>query len=232
MTGTMTDTSEDDRIEEALDFAGQLRLVEAMLFAAAEPLGEEVLRTRLPEDADVAALLSRLSEDYAERGVNLVHAANGWAFRSAPDLAHHLRRTMPSPRKLSRAALETLAIVAYHQPVTRSEIEGIRGVTTSRGTIDTLMEAGWVRPGRRRQTPGRPVTWVTTGDFLDHFQLGSIEELPGVEELKAAGLLDSRPAIATLPGGRLGDDEESDAGYDGEEDEDIDLFVRTEEDGE
>ncbi|MEQ9811785.1 MAG: SMC-Scp complex subunit ScpB [Azospirillaceae bacterium] len=223
----MSDRGEDERIEAALDFAGQLRLVEAMLFASAEPLGEEVLRTRLPEKADLAALLSRLSQDYAGRGVNLVHAGNGWAFRSAPDLAPHLRRTMPTPRKLSRAALETLAIIAYHQPVTRSEIEGIRGVTTSRGTIDTLMEAGWVRPGRRRQTPGRPVTWMTTGEFLDHFQLGSIEELPGVEELKAAGLLDSRPAIATLPGGRLGEDEESDAWDDREADDaDGDLFGR------
>jgi segregation and condensation protein B len=200
--------------------AGQKRLVEALLFASAEPLAEADLRAYLPEEADLPALLAELQADYQDRGVSLVRVAQGWAFRTAEDLAPRLRREVEQARPLTKAALETLAIIAYHQPVTRAEIEGIRGVSTSKGTLDTLMEAGWIRPGRRRQTPGKPLTWVTTKGFLDHFALASLEELPGVEELKAAGLLDSRPAIATLPGGSLGDGEDEDsASQEAEEDE-------------
>lgn len=190
----------------ARDRARQIRIVEALLFASATPLDDAALRARLPADADLPRLLDTLSEHYRGRGVVLTQVAGGWAFRTAPDLARDLRLEVPVPRKLSRAAVETLAIVAYHQPVTRAEIENIRGVATSRGTLDTLMETGWVRPGRRRQTPGKPLTWVTTPAFLDQFGLASLDTLPGVEELRAAGLLDSRPAIATLPGGRADED--------------------------
>ena len=199
--------------------ASPARLVEALLFAAAEPVEEAVLRDRLPEDADLQAILADLVETYRNRGVVLMRVANGWAFRTAPDLAPHLRLERAAPRKLSRVGLETMAIIAYHQPVTRTEIEGIRGVATSKGTLDILMEAGWIRPGRRRQTPGRPLTWVTTPAFLDHFGLASLDALPGVEELKATGLLDSRPAIATLPGGRSDD---ADDGADDDTDDDTD----------
>lgn len=210
------------RLDTDLEAAGAspARLVEALLFAAAEPVDENVLRDRLPADCDLQAILADLVETYRNRGVVLVRVANGWAFRTAPDLAPHLRLERPAPRKLSRVGLETMAIIAYHQPVTRTEIEGIRGVATSKGTLDILMEAGWIRPGRRRQTPGRPLTWVTTKAFLDHFGLASLDELPGVEELKAAGLLDSRPAIATLPGGR-NDEVDGPPGLDDIEDDDL-----------
>jgi len=184
------------------DHGRQVRLVEALLFAAPEPMDAAALRARLPAEADLAAILADLEALYAGRGIVLARVAGGWAFRTAADLAPALKLDIPTPKKLTRAALETLAIVAYHQPATRGEIESIRGVATSKGTLDTLMEAGWIRPGRRRQSPGRPLTWVTTKGFLDHFGLDSLDELPGIEELKAAGLLDARPAIATLPGGR------------------------------
>jgi segregation and condensation protein B len=195
--------------------ADHVRLIEAVLFAAAEPMADAALRARLPADADLGAVLGELAAHYAGRGVTLVRVAGGWAFRTAPDLAARLRVEVPAPRRLSRAALETLAIVAYHQPVTRAEIEAIRGVATSKGTLDVLLEAGWIRPGRRRQTPGRPLTWVTDKGFLDHFGLVSLDDLPGVAELRAAGLLDSRPAIATLPGGRVAD-REAEAAEEGE----------------
>lgn len=173
-----------------------LRLLEALLFAAAEPLAEPALAERLPEDADVGALLRELQAMYEGRGVSLVHRNGRWAFRTAPDLAPLMRSEADVSRKLSRAAVETLAIIAYHQPVTRAEIESIRGVALSKGTLDVLLEAGWIRPKGRRRTPGRPVTWATTETFLDHFGLESLEDLPGVDELKAAGLLDARPALA------------------------------------
>jgi segregation and condensation protein B len=173
--------------------AQQLRLVEALLFAAAEPLGEEALARHLDEAADVTGLLREVAESYAGRGVNLVRLAGGWAFRTTPDLAPKLRIERPVARKLSRAAVETLAVIAYHQPVTRAEIEEIRGVALGKGTIDTLMEAGWVRPKGRRAGPGRPLLWVTTPGFLVHFGLDSLSELPGVDELHAAGLLDLAP---------------------------------------
>jgi segregation and condensation protein B len=173
--------------------AQQLRLIEALLFAAAEPLGEDALARHLDEAADVTGLLREVAESYAGRGVNLVRLAGGWAFRTAPDLAPKLRIERPVARKLSRAAVETLAVIAYHQPVTRAEIEEIRGVALGKGTIDTLMEAGWVRPKGRRAGPGRPLLWVTTPGFLVHFGLDSLSELPGVDELHAAGLLDLAP---------------------------------------
>ncbi|MBV9861119.1 MAG: SMC-Scp complex subunit ScpB [Alphaproteobacteria bacterium] len=171
-----------------------LRLLEALLFAAAEPISEEALATRLDNPADLPGMLAELAESYAGRGFNLVRLAGGWTFRTAPDLAAALRSERPVVRKLSRAAVETLAIIAYHQPVTRAEIETIRGVALGRGTVDRLMEAGWVRPKGRRDSPGRPLTWVTTPGFLAHFGLDSLTELPGVDELRAAGLLDLGPA--------------------------------------
>jgi segregation and condensation protein B len=173
-----------------------LRIVEAVLFAAAEPLDEATLTVRLPDDADVAAALAELAAHYTGRGVQLVQVAGKWAFRTAVDLAPHMRIEAEVPRRLSRAATETLAIIAYHQPITRAEIEEIRGVSASRGTLDLLLETRWIRPGRRRRTPGRPVTWLTTEAFLGHFGLESLDDLPGVEELRASGLLDARPDIA------------------------------------
>ncbi len=183
--------------------AQDVRVVEALLFAAPEPMPETAIADRLADGTDVPRVLAALADHYRGRGVNLVQTGSGWAFRTAVDLAGKLQLEIVEPRKLPRAALETLAIIAYHQPVTRAEIEQIRGVATSRGTLDTLMEVDWVRPGRRRQTPGRPVTWVTTPAFLDHFQLAHLDDLPGVAELKAAGLLETGPAIAKLPGGRI-----------------------------
>ncbi len=171
------------------------RLMEALLFAAIEPLDEATLSERLPDGADVPALIAQLAEDYADRGVNLVRTAGRWALRTADDLAPYLRKHVDVQRKLSRAAVETLAIIAYHQPITRAEIEALRGVSLSRGTLDILVETGWVRPGRRRRTPGRPATWVTTDTFLIHFNLDSLDDLPGVGELRAAGLLDARQGM-------------------------------------
>jgi segregation and condensation protein B len=171
----------------------QLRLVEALLFASTSPLDEAALSERLPDGADVPALVAELAALYEGRGVNIVRVANGWTVRTAPDLAPRLKLERKVSRKLSRAAVETLAIVAYHQPVTRAEIEDIRGVVISRGTLDTLMEAGWIKPKGRKETVGRPVTWVTTEDFLLHFGLGDIGELPGLDELKATGLVGPRP---------------------------------------
>jgi segregation and condensation protein B len=177
----------------------QLRLLEALLFAAPEPLAEDDLARRLggttDAGADVGALLRELAQSYAGRGVNLVRLAGGWTFRTAPDLAAQLRSERIVARKLSRAAVETLAIVAYHQPVTRADIEAIRGVALARGTLDRLMEAGWVRPRGRRDSPGRPLNWATTPNFLAHFGLDTLNELPGIDELRAAGLLDIGPAV-------------------------------------
>jgi segregation and condensation protein B len=171
-----------------------LRLLEAILFASAEPLHERELAAHLPADADLAGLLARLQEAYRHRGVVLVQAGKSWAFRTASDLAPWLSRTAAVERRLSRAAIETLAIIAYHQPVTRAEIEGIRGVQLSKGTLDVLLDQGWIRPRGRRQTPGRPLTWGTTDLFLDHFSLQDLADLPGVDDLRAAGLLETGPA--------------------------------------
>jgi len=181
-----------------MDRFQQLRILEAMLFSSSAPLAERVIVARMPEGADVQGLLAELQAHYANRGVHLRRVGQGWAFRTAPDLGPHLRIETEVQRRLSRAALETLAIIAYHQPITRAEIEELRGVSLSRGTLDTLLEAGWIRPRGRRRSAGRPTTWGTTEDFLDHFGIETIEDLPGLDELKAAGLLDRRPGFGPL----------------------------------
>jgi segregation and condensation protein B len=178
-----TDTPPEARPEE-------LRLLEALLFAASEPLDEATLGNRTPQGVDTHAALRRLQAEYAPRGVNLVRVGGKWAFRTANDLSWLLAPDAAEPRKLSRAALETLSIIAYHQPVTRAEIEEVRGVATSKGTLDVLLETGWVRLRGRRKTPGRPVTFGTSEAFLSHFGLEALTDLPGVEELKGAGLLE------------------------------------------
>jgi segregation and condensation protein B len=181
---------EDGAAEEA--FALALRIVEALLFASATPLTADELARSIPAGVDVAALLSRLADIYESRGVNLRRVAGGWAFRTAPDLGYLLAAEAEPPRKLSRAALEVLSIIAYHQPVTRAEIEEIRGVATARGTLDILLEAGWVRLRGRRRSVGRPVTYGTTPGFLDHFGLDRIDDLPGLDELKGSGFIEGR----------------------------------------
>ncbi len=178
-----------DAISGHMPEVQQRRVVEALLFAASGPLDARELAAALPKDADVAALLALIQQDYAMRGVNLVQVAGKWAFRTADDLAFLLRKEATEQKKLSRAGLEVLAIIAYHQPVTRAEIEEIRGVATAKGTLDILMEIGWIKMRGRRRTPGRPVTYGTTEGFLDQFGLNEIRDLPGMAELKGAGLL-------------------------------------------
>ena len=178
----------------------ELRILEALLFASAEPLEQATLAKRMPEGVDIKAALAQLQAEYANRGVNLVRVANKWTFRTAGDLAWLMTRESTETRKLSRAAIEVLAIVAYHQPVTRAEIEEIRGVVTSKGTLDVLLETGWIKPRGRRKTPGRPLTFGTTDAFLAQFSLETLGDLPGLEELKGTGLLDSRlPTGFTVP---------------------------------
>jgi segregation and condensation protein B len=189
IVGDREETEREERAEE-------LRILEALLFAAEEPLDEKALAARLPASVDVHALLTQLQREYASRGVNLVRVAGKWTLRTASDLAWLLTREAVVPRKLSRAAIETLAILAYHQPVTRAEIEDIRGVTTSKGTLDVLLETGWIRLRGRRKAPGRPVTYGTTEAFLSHFGLDALADLPGLDELKGAGLFE-----AALPAG-------------------------------
>jgi segregation and condensation protein B len=185
---------------EAAERAEELRILEAVLFAADEPLDEKALAGRLPAGADVHALLMQLQQEYAPRGVNLVRVGGKWSLRTAGDLAWILTRETVVTKKLSRAAIETLAIVAYHQPVTRAEIEEIRGVTTSKGTLDVLLETGWIRLRGRRKAPGRPVTYGTTEAFMSHFGLDALADLPGIDELKGAGLIDkSLPAGFSVP---------------------------------
>ncbi|MEJ8476003.1 SMC-Scp complex subunit ScpB [Roseibium sp. H3510] len=204
-------------------------MVEALLFASAEPLSEEELCERLPQGCDIPKILADLKSTYGARGVNLVLVAGKWAFRTAEDLSYLMHRNRSDERKLSRAALETLAIIAYHQPVTRAEIEEIRGVSTSKGTLDVLLETSWIRMRGRRRTPGRPVTYGTTELFLAHFGLEAIKDLPGLEELKGAGLLDSAiPAsfLVPTPDDTADLDEDEDPLEDGslfDDDEDIDL---------
>lgn len=226
------DTGEDDipvpsNITQLFPEDGQsLRIMEALLFAAAEPLSEASLADRLPSGTNVATLLSHLRAVYEKRGVNLVNVGGKWAFRTAPDLAFLLRREAVETRKLSRAAIETLAIVAYHQPVTRAEIEQIRGVTVSKGTLDVLLETGWIRPRGRRKTPGRPLTFGTSDAFMQHFGLESLGDLPGLEELKSAGFLDlTAPANFAMPIPR----DREDGDYEEDEDpldaEDLDALT-------
>jgi len=176
--------------DEDSDF---LRLIEAVIFAAGAPISERTLAEYLPPGTALAPLLARLGARYRDRGITLERHGGGWAFRTAPDLADKLRLEQPRDRKLSRAAVETLAIIAYHQPVTRGEIEEIRGVALSKGTLDVLFAAGWIHPRGRRQSPGRPLTWGTTDGFLDHFGLASLADLPSLADLRAAGLLDLSP---------------------------------------
>ena len=196
----MSDISETDQpteVEESLfeapPLAEQERMVEAILFATAEPVTIAELNARMPHGADAGAALELLKKRYDGRGVEVVRVGDAWAIRTASDLGFLMRKETVETRKLSRAAIETLAIIAYHQPVTRAEIEEIRGVGVSRGTVDQLLELEWIRFGRRRMTPGRPVTYVVTPDFLDHFGLESARDLPGLKELRAAGLLENRP---------------------------------------
>ena len=185
---------------QSTDRREKLRIVEALLFAAAEPLDERAIAAHFVEGEDVRALLEELQSSYAGRGVNLVRVAGKWSFRTADDLSFLLEKQAVEQRRLSRAALETLAIIAYHQPVTRAEIEEIRGVSMSRGTIDVLLETGWIKLRGRRRAPGRPVTYGTTEAFLTHFGFDSIQDLPGLNELKGAGLLDSNlPPGFTMP---------------------------------
>ena len=172
-----------------------MRIIEALIFASPEPVSERAIQSRLPDDVDLSELLIKLQTHYESRGVNLVRAGKSWAFRTAQDVSELLNKEVDVGRAPSRAAIETLAICAYHQPVTRAEIEEIRGVSLSKGTLDLLFEANWIKPRGRRQTPGRPVTWGTTDAFLDHFGLNDIRDLPGMEDLKTAGLLESGPAI-------------------------------------
>jgi len=193
--------------------ADQLRMLEALLFAATAPMSERDIASRLPDGADIASLLAALQARYAGHGINLVHRGQAWLFQTAPDLAFLLRREVDEPRKLSRPAVETLAIIAYHQPVSRAEIEDIRGVSISKGTLDILIEAGWVRPMGRREVPGRPVTYGTTPDFLVHFGLEALNQLPGLEELKAAGLLDPfDPALVLTAGAEQDEGDETEDG--------------------
>jgi segregation and condensation protein B len=210
----------------------ELRLLEALLFAAPSPVDEDAIKQRLPEGVDIPALLDELSGFYAPRGVNIVRVAGGWTIRTAPDLAPRLKLTQKVGRKLSRAAIETLAIVAYHQPVTRAEIEEIRGVIISKGTLDTLMEAGWVVPKGRRQTVGRPVTWVTTEAFLLHFGLAGLTDLPGIDELRAAGLIGPRP-VSTLSEtiGAPAEERLPDVPDEGEEEHEADIAETLEDEG-
>jgi segregation and condensation protein B len=232
------DSHKDPGEDEDQDAASEsrpeeLRLVEALLFAASEPLDEKTLARHLPEGVDVRAALKRLQVEYAPRGVNLVHVGNRWTFRTANDLTWLLTHEAVEPKKLSRAAIETLAIIAYHQPVTRAEIEEIRGVSTAKGTLDVLLETGWVRPRGRRKAPGRPLTYGTTTEFLSHFGLEVLTDLPGLDDLKGSGLFDGTlPADFNVP--EPSDDPTLRADEDPLEPGDLDLVLapQVEEEGE
>jgi len=205
----------EDAVEALRDHAlkDAERIAEALIFASAEPVSQKTIAEKLPDDLDVDAVMQRLCDFYASRGVNLLKIDDAWAFRTSADLSFLISREETEVKKLSRAALEVLAIIAYHQPVTRAEIEEVRGVATSKGTLDVLMESAWIRMRGRRRTPGRPVTYGTTRDFLDHFGLENLKDLPGLDELKGAGLLSSRvPANFQIPmpfdGDELTEDED------------------------
>jgi len=187
------DESQVENLFEAPPFLEQERMLEAILFSVSEPISKQQIEKRMPIGSDVSEALLSLKDRYSSRGVNLVRIGDGYALRTAPGLGFLMQKESVETRKLSRAAIETLAIIAYHQPVTRSEIEEIRGVSVSSGTIDILLELEWIKLGRRRQSPGRPVTFVVTQLFLDHFGMESAKDLPGIKELRDAGLLDNRP---------------------------------------
>ena len=187
------DESQIENLFEAPTFLEQERMLEAILFSVSEPISKQQIEKRMPIGSDVSEALLSLKDRYSSRGVNLVRIGDGYALRTAPGLGFLMQEESVETRKLSRAAIETLAIIAYHQPVTRSEIEEIRGVSVSSGTIDILLELEWIKLGRRRQSPGRPVTFVVTQLFLDHFGMESAKDLPGIKELRDAGLLDNRP---------------------------------------
>lgn len=206
---------ENDSLFEAPPMGEQERMVEAILFATADPVTVQELVGRMPHGCDPAEAIARLRKRYEGRGVNVVRVDSAWAIRTAPDLGFLMQKETVETRKLSRAAIETLAIIAYHQPVTRAEIEEIRGVSVSRGTVDQLIELEWIRFGRRKMSPGRPVTFVVTQGFLDHFGLENARDLPGLKELRAAGLLENRP----LPGAALPSD-----GDDADDDDQSELF--------
>jgi segregation and condensation protein B len=196
----MDERGEPDNPAARLVLAETARMAEAIVFASAGPVSDAALAERLPEGSNIQATMLHLQQIYAKRGVNLVRVGDSWAFRTAGDLAFLMSRDQLSQKKLSRAALEVLAIIAYHQPVSRADIEEIRGVETSKGTIDLLLETEWIRLRGRRRTPGRPVTYGTTEGFLDHFQLETVRDLPGIEELKGAGLLSPRmPSNFSVP---------------------------------
>ena len=180
------------------EYISEIRLVEALLFASQRPLKAQDIEERLPVGVPVMELISALKNDYLSRGVNLVNIAGGWTFRTADDLKDNLRSLVQVKRRLSAAAIETLAIIAYHQPVTRGDIESIRGVAVSRGTLDTLLECNWIRPRGRRRVPGRPLQWGTSEEFLEYFSLENLNDLPGLEELKATGLLEKRDSLTSL----------------------------------
>ena len=231
------ETSEDADAEDDSEMPAitqdDLRLVEAILFASSTAVTVQQIAERFPEERVklIPDVLEMLKEHYAARGVNLVQRERRWALRTSADLGDQMRLEKEQPKKFTRAAMETMAIVAYHQPVTRAEIENIRGVATSPGALDALMEAGWIKPGKRREVPGRPVTWLSTQAFLDHFGLEKLEDLPGMDDLKAAGLLDKRPAIEAMPTADLfGDDENKDDDMDPNEITDEDLIGKQESD--
>ena len=209
-----------------MERALMLRIVEAVLFASAEPIRERVLLQRLPDGVDLPGLLRELQSLYSTRGVNLMRSGDCWAFRTAPNLKSTLRLEVKVPRRLSRAAVETLGIIAYHQPITRAEVEEMRGVSLGRGTLDILLEQGWIKPRGRRRAPGRPVTWGTTDSFLDQFGLESLEALPGLDELKAAGLLDRRQVWSAI----TSDVDKNDELDDGDVEDQETLFAVNEDD--
>lgn len=205
----MTDRDETESLFEAPPMAEQERMVEAVLFAGPEPVTVRDLIARMPHGCEPEEALTHLRKRYEGRGVRVVKIGDAWAMRTAPDLGFLMQKETVETRKLSRAAIETLAIIAYHQPVTRAEIEEIRGVSVSRGTIDQLLEMEWIRFGRRKMTPGRPVTFVVTPEFLDHFGLESARDLPGLKELRAAGLLENRPPPGVDAGNDDGESEDA-----------------------
>jgi len=206
----------EESLFEAPPLAEQERMCEAILFATAEPITIKEIEARMPHGCDAAEALVYLRKRYEGRGVHLVKVGDGWAMRTAPDLAFLMQKETVETRKLSRAAIETLAIIAYHQPVTRAEIEEIRGVSVSRGTVDQLLEMEWIRFGRRKMTPGRPVTFVVTQHFLDHFGLENARDLPGLKELRAAGLLENRPPPGDMPSMGDGDEDSAEATEEGQ----------------